>query len=91
MLEALNVPEDESLQAVELVRKNIDWLGGEAASELIKLLGQDTTSTDFTTETTTTARSTTQQTSTETTTLAGNQIIFSAVLGVSCAIMRQML
>lgn len=89
MLESLNVPAEKSKAALDVIHQNLEWKRTEAANQINiwihDRLGSSTSSELPVTD------SPTVPTSTESTTLAGSKMIFSTILGLSCAVMRMVL
>lgn len=92
MLDAFGV--SISIQAREVVEANLAWKNSEAATSIRNWFIKDiqtSTSESVGTEPSDSTRTTIESTSTETSTLIGSRICLSAVLGISCAMLRILL
>lgn len=92
MIEALDVPLEQSTTALELIRRNLAWRNSDAGKEIKDWIeGSSATEAPTTNEPSESTSVTAESTPTDSTTLAGNEIFPSTVLALACAIMRLLL
>jgi hypothetical protein len=87
MLDRLAVPDEQSKAAVDVIHQNLEWERSEAVNQINNWIRERLGSTNPTQPTEVTDSPFTTTSTQPTTTLAGSQIFFSTLLGLSCAVM----